>query len=290
MALGVNIVVHQLEQARWEVVNYRQSDARTISLSYHTGDHYASVRALDGSRGTARAVTASGSATPTWSAMPTAAAFESDEPNWQEAIVMRATDATLAEARNALLENYEDTDGAVNYLLALKFSLADSVLAAPLSPLATPGRQQLTASGGVLSIPVPDESAACASTSSATTTTRQCHSRTTSSEQSRGADDDDDLDAGWATAQRGRAARKPLSGAEKLAKAAAKAPPEHVSNAARKRQLAREKKKQTSQQKAAQRSADDDAANGTADTTATTPAPTDDNYEPMLVATQALAI
>ena len=32
MAYRVNIVVHQLEQPRWEVVNWRDANARAISL------------------------------------------------------------------------------------------------------------------------------------------------------------------------------------------------------------------------------------------------------------------
>eukprot|EP01130_Rhizamoeba_saxonica_P017370 TRINITY_DN8400_c0_g1_i1.p1 TRINITY_DN8400_c0_g1~~TRINITY_DN8400_c0_g1_i1.p1 ORF type:complete len:408 (-),score=72.13 TRINITY_DN8400_c0_g1_i1:128-1234(-) len=39
----VNIIIHQLDQPRWEVINF-SPDTRTIHLSYHDGDHYNSVR------------------------------------------------------------------------------------------------------------------------------------------------------------------------------------------------------------------------------------------------------
>lgn len=42
-----NVIIHQLDQPRWEVNNH-QIPKKTIHLSYHDGDHYASVRSLDG--------------------------------------------------------------------------------------------------------------------------------------------------------------------------------------------------------------------------------------------------
>lgn len=39
----VNIVIHQLDQPRWEVNNFG-AEQRSIHLSYHRGDHYASIR------------------------------------------------------------------------------------------------------------------------------------------------------------------------------------------------------------------------------------------------------
>ena len=132
MAYQVNIIVHQLEQARWEVVNFRDAGARTIQLSYHTGDHYASVRARDGSLPPQPATHAvpGGSDGTFAAALLSAATFDDaslfepgDEPTGQERIVMDSTGASLEEARNALLDNFCDTDSAVSYLLMLKFSL-----------------------------------------------------------------------------------------------------------------------------------------------------------------------
>jgi hypothetical protein len=36
----INIAIHQLNSPRWEIVNF--AGDRTIHLSYHDGDHYAS--------------------------------------------------------------------------------------------------------------------------------------------------------------------------------------------------------------------------------------------------------
>jgi OTU domain-containing protein 3 len=43
--LGVNIVIHQADAPRWEVVNWPK-DHGSIHLSYHNGEHYGSVRPL----------------------------------------------------------------------------------------------------------------------------------------------------------------------------------------------------------------------------------------------------
>jgi OTU domain-containing protein 3 len=43
--LGVNICIHQADLPRWEVNNWAKG-ARQIHLSYHSGEHYASVRPL----------------------------------------------------------------------------------------------------------------------------------------------------------------------------------------------------------------------------------------------------
>ncbi len=36
----INIAIHQLNSPRWEIVNF--AGGKTIHLSYHDGDHYAS--------------------------------------------------------------------------------------------------------------------------------------------------------------------------------------------------------------------------------------------------------
>ena len=43
--LCVNIVIHQADTPRWEVNNWPKTQ-RQIHLSYHSGEHYASVRPL----------------------------------------------------------------------------------------------------------------------------------------------------------------------------------------------------------------------------------------------------
>ena len=43
LCFGVNVIVHQLESSPWEIRNFPPS-APVIHLSYHDGEHYASVR------------------------------------------------------------------------------------------------------------------------------------------------------------------------------------------------------------------------------------------------------
>jgi OTU domain-containing protein 3 len=47
LVYNINICIHQLEQPRWEISNFDGATVRTIHLSYHQGDHYASVRRMD---------------------------------------------------------------------------------------------------------------------------------------------------------------------------------------------------------------------------------------------------
>jgi OTU domain-containing protein 3 len=44
LALSINITIHQLDQPRWEIINFPRS--MTIQLSFHDGQHYNSVIAL----------------------------------------------------------------------------------------------------------------------------------------------------------------------------------------------------------------------------------------------------
>lgn len=176
MALRVNIVVHQLEQPRWEVVNWRDADARFIQLSYHTGDHYASVQPINGAAGPTPYLRSSASSTAALSTAASTSSFAAsalasaqtsnsdmldtisqlhyvdDDANWQEHLVMKAADCSLEEARHALLDNFQDTDAAINFVLTLKLSAFDDE-----KPRAVNSRQKLTESGGVLSIPTPDD-------------------------------------------------------------------------------------------------------------------------------------
>jgi OTU domain-containing protein 3 len=277
MALQVNIVVHQLEQPRWEVVNWREPNARFIQLSYHTGDHYASVQPIGGAanvppvyvhsqRASASSASASASAF-AQSAMASAAqnnsevhdalgalAFVDDDANWQEHLVMRTTECTLEEARHALLDNFQDTDAAINFIMTLKLSSLDVDV-----PKAVNSRQKLTESGGVLSIPTPDDdlvashatsvsvrnltpppppsssSSSSSSTADASTSAqspRAAPPPAMSAEEAAIASARAAMAQGWQTKQ-GRK-KKPKSKEELLAKVQAKAPQQHTSNRERK--------------------------------------------------------
>ncbi|EGG14254.1 OTU domain-containing protein [Cavenderia fasciculata] len=43
----VNIAIHQMNQPRWEIINYVGAKFKMIHLSYHNDEHYASVRSLN---------------------------------------------------------------------------------------------------------------------------------------------------------------------------------------------------------------------------------------------------
>jgi len=47
LAFGVNIIIHQLNAPRWEVINHTGKGVKTIQLSYHDGEHYCSVHAMN---------------------------------------------------------------------------------------------------------------------------------------------------------------------------------------------------------------------------------------------------
>jgi hypothetical protein len=128
MMLGINFCIHQLAQPRWELVNHTGSyrnPVRVLHLSYHDGDHYASVRnASEGAEfeGPPTLITlpASGGATPSASGAKPSAASSSTEFGWQEDLVMRSTCSTNPYfVRAVLLEVAGDTDAAVEFIIAL---------------------------------------------------------------------------------------------------------------------------------------------------------------------------
>ncbi len=293
MALQVNIVVHQLAQPRWEVVNWRDASARFIQLSYHTGDHYASVQPINGAAVPAayvhsqRAASSASTSSFAQSALAAAAhsnsevhdalgalAFADDEANYQEFVVMRFTDCTLEEARHALLDNFQDTEAAINFVLTLKLSSLDTAV-----PKTVNARQKLTESGGVLTIPTPEDdvvaalatssrnltppldsvastsqsparrtssphpaaaSAASSASSSTSTTAPSGVSSNASSSPAMSAEEVAIASAraamaqGWQTQQSRKQKKKQRNPEQLLAKAQAKAPQQHVSNRERK--------------------------------------------------------
>lgn len=288
MALRVNIVVHQLQQPRWEVVNWREHDSRFIQLSYHTGDHYASVQPINGTAGpntpylrssaSSTAALTSAASTSSFAAAALASAtssnsdmldaisqlhFVDDDANWQEHLVMKAADCSLEEARHALLDNFQDTDAAINFVLTLKMSALDDD-----KPRAVNSRQKLTESGGVLSIPTPDDllvaslatstpytssppplahdDSSTSSTASTTVSRDSASSSTTSTAATTSASAVSAaaaksaaaaIAAGWQTKQTKKQKKQNKRTTEELkAKALAKAPQQHMSNRER-RQL-----------------------------------------------------
>jgi len=111
----VNICIHQLEQPRWELINYEKSTTRCIHLSYHSGDHYASVRRSDDTK-------TSGTPAPITIRDPqqTHNNEQKDFPTEQELTVMEVTGCpNLQFIKRILEENYYDIDASVEFIVAI---------------------------------------------------------------------------------------------------------------------------------------------------------------------------
>ncbi|PRP88955.1 hypothetical protein PROFUN_02233 [Planoprotostelium fungivorum] len=102
----VNIVIHQLDQPRWEVNNFG-AEQRSIHLSYHRGDHYASIRNVGQPNGVPNVIITS---------RPARRANE-EGPTPEEKLVMASTNVPLAVARHAIRE-CGGADYAIEYLIA----------------------------------------------------------------------------------------------------------------------------------------------------------------------------
>lgn len=103
-----------------------RNGVRTLHLSYHDGQHYASVRMLneDIHRVGTPAPIVIRSATPTGASSSSAPKapidLDSEEASWQENLVLRSTTATnIYFVRAVLIETDGDTDAAIEYVIAL---------------------------------------------------------------------------------------------------------------------------------------------------------------------------
>lgn len=117
-----------LEQPRWEIVNHAgggRNSARFLHLSYHDGEHYASVRNIGDD------LIRVGTPSPIAIIQPTAAPsagqksaapvqWDGLDTNWQEDLVLRSTTASNPYfVRAVLLETDGDTDAAIEYIISL---------------------------------------------------------------------------------------------------------------------------------------------------------------------------
>lgn len=115
-------------QPRWEIANHvgrPRSPVRVLHLSYHDGDHYASVRNASedanysGPPTLITLPTSTGATIASSSASGSGNASSSDSV-WQEEMVLRSTVATNPYfVRAVLLEVDGDTDAAIEYIIAL---------------------------------------------------------------------------------------------------------------------------------------------------------------------------
>jgi OTU domain-containing protein 3 len=125
MMLSVNITIHQLEQPRWEIANFDLTSARNLHLSYHDGDHYASVRRrdeplhrvgvpapIDLSKISNRSVGLS-------DASNGGKKKSQKSATWQEETVMAATDChNIKFVKAVLAQSNDDVDTAVDFIIS----------------------------------------------------------------------------------------------------------------------------------------------------------------------------
>eukprot|EP01117_Protostelium_nocturnum_P006675 TRINITY_DN2402_c0_g1_i1.p1 TRINITY_DN2402_c0_g1~~TRINITY_DN2402_c0_g1_i1.p1 ORF type:complete len:549 (-),score=198.23 TRINITY_DN2402_c0_g1_i1:24-1670(-) len=134
---AVNITVHQLDSPRWEINNFGPT-ARSIHLSYHRGDHYASVRPIGQLTGVPLVNVNRSPALMRPNNVENKAndnnnsSFQSDysgPASEDEKMIMVSTGRDLGAARSALIECGGDANSAIEYLIALDtaeaFSLED---------------------------------------------------------------------------------------------------------------------------------------------------------------------
>eukprot|EP01119_Soliformovum_irregulare_P012595 TRINITY_DN3279_c0_g1_i2.p1 TRINITY_DN3279_c0_g1~~TRINITY_DN3279_c0_g1_i2.p1 ORF type:complete len:328 (+),score=114.91 TRINITY_DN3279_c0_g1_i2:206-1189(+) len=115
---NVNITIHQLEQARWEIKNHFGTDARYIHLSYHDGQHWCSVRPKGDINGPPNHTELVARNVPVPKAVPKAPKDPKDEiPTEDELYVIRCTGSSLEISRKTLADFRGDRDSAVEYLV-----------------------------------------------------------------------------------------------------------------------------------------------------------------------------
>jgi hypothetical protein len=122
MSLGfrVNIVIHQLDKPRWEVVNWPLSQ-KTIHLSYHNGEHYSSVRPREGHKLPSVSEAKPSEARPPQNNNNDNNAPPEESVSAEVALVMAATDCGDVEmVKQTLVENLYDVQAAINYILLLQ--------------------------------------------------------------------------------------------------------------------------------------------------------------------------
>eukprot|EP01114_Cavostelium_apophysatum_P019962 TRINITY_DN6573_c0_g1_i2.p1 TRINITY_DN6573_c0_g1~~TRINITY_DN6573_c0_g1_i2.p1 ORF type:complete len:503 (+),score=145.03 TRINITY_DN6573_c0_g1_i2:119-1627(+) len=117
--LGVNVVIHQLDFPRWEVNNYGPQ-TRAIHISYHDGEHYASVRRIGNLTGIPEKIEIK-------LVNPGALGnFKKEEKSQDhvltkaEETVLHATGSDIGLIRETLIEYGGDVDSTIEYLITLQ--------------------------------------------------------------------------------------------------------------------------------------------------------------------------
>lgn len=105
MCFNVNIVVHQLNMPKYEIANH--SNARTIHLSYHNGEHYNSVRPMTKKVVQLHQISKDSEL--------------NDEKSKKERIVMESTQCKDVEHVRQVLKDHDwDVNAAIEYLVMEK--------------------------------------------------------------------------------------------------------------------------------------------------------------------------
>jgi len=117
-----NVIIHQLDQPRWEVNNH-DLPKKTIHLSYHDGDHYASVRTLAGGFPPEDVHTV---------AFATQIPLYEEPENDMERIVMAETQCTDINQVRKIIEDCQwDVDLAIATLLMMKDTALPEEIVSP---------------------------------------------------------------------------------------------------------------------------------------------------------------
>jgi len=122
MLYQVHITIHQLNQARWEL-NYPGMPVRTIHFSYHQGQHYSSVRMIgdvnrNGAPQSIELQIKSRNPTNNTQKQQQKKQDEIVIPTEEELIIMDHTNCcNIAFIRQVLLENFQNIDAAVEFIL-----------------------------------------------------------------------------------------------------------------------------------------------------------------------------
>jgi OTU domain-containing protein 3 len=117
-ALRVNLCVHQLDEARWEITSFPPT-RRRLHVSYHDGNHYNSVRlASDDASSKAASLCISDTGAAPWECEDPPS-DEEDEASGPELRLLEALGGTssLAQVRAALSRYDEDEDAALAALV-----------------------------------------------------------------------------------------------------------------------------------------------------------------------------
>ncbi|KNC53180.1 OTU domain containin protein [Thecamonas trahens ATCC 50062] len=162
MVYSVNIIIHRLNEPRWSIINFPE-DTRTLHLSYHDQQHYASVRPLAGPlTGPFDPIPAAGlvSGAPK---VPAAKPRDPGAPTDEELVVMQATDMSGPDAlcivRDTLHDFMGNVDAAIEYLCVVKYQSPPTIDAAAAAAAAASASASTPAVAAALSMPATD--AAC---------------------------------------------------------------------------------------------------------------------------------